>query len=295
MSKPSPKLGLGVLCGLSLVLWFRPLLHTIALAFADDRYSHILLVLPVSAALIFQAWKLRSVDFQSSPGGAGFLLLVAVALASWAKWGTFVADSDLPLAISMAGLVVWWIGSLVFGFGVSGLRALLFPALFLFWMVPVPAIVLNGVVALLQQGSAFAAQVLFWVARVPVSREGIILFIPGAEIEVAAECSSIRSSMMLIVTTMVLAQLLLRSPWRKAVVMVAAVPLSIAKNGLRIFTISMLGTRVDYSYFAGRFHHHGGVVFFLIALVGTFLLIWMLRRGERGLHGDRSAHAVNAA
>jgi exosortase/archaeosortase family protein len=59
-----------------------------------------------------------------------------------------------------------------------------------------------------------------------------------------------------------------------------AVPLSIAKNGLRIFTIAMLGTRVDRGYLTGRFHHQGGIVFFAIALVVVFALLWILRRGE---------------
>jgi exosortase/archaeosortase family protein len=85
---------------------------------------------------------------------------------------------------------------------------------------------------------------------------------------------------MLLVTTMVLAQLFLRSPIRKAWVIAASVPLSIAKNGLRIFVIAMLGTRVDPGYLNGRFHHQGGIVFFAIALVFIFLLLWLLQRGE---------------
>jgi exosortase/archaeosortase family protein len=85
---------------------------------------------------------------------------------------------------------------------------------------------------------------------------------------------------MLVVTTMVLAQLLLRSAWRKTLVVAVAVPLSVAKNGLRIFTIAMLGTRVDRGFLTGNLHHHGGVVFFLIALAGIFLLLWALRRTE---------------
>jgi exosortase/archaeosortase family protein len=85
---------------------------------------------------------------------------------------------------------------------------------------------------------------------------------------------------MLLVTTMVLAQLFLRSPWRKALVVGLAVPLSIAKNGLRIFAIAMLGTRVDPGYLTGRFHHQGGIIFFAIALILIFVLLWILRRGD---------------
>jgi exosortase/archaeosortase family protein len=59
-----------------------------------------------------------------------------------------------------------------------------------------------------------------------------------------------------------------------------AVPLSVAKNGLRVFSIAMLATRVDPGYMTGRFHHQGGIIFFAIALIAIFMLLWILRRGE---------------
>ena len=113
-----------------------------------------------------------------------------------------------------------------------------------------------------------------------MAQDGVLLQIPGLTVEVARECSSIRSSLMLVVTTMVVAQVLLRSPWRTALVIFVAIPLSVAKNGLRIFTIALLGTRVDPSFLTGRLHHQGGIIFFLIALAGIFLLLWIVRRGE---------------
>jgi exosortase len=147
-------------------------------------------------------------------------------------------------------------------------------------MVPMPAIVLNPVIAGLQRGSVVAAELLFWLSGTTVSRQGLVLTIPGLELEVAPECSSIRSSLMLIVTAMVLAQIVLRSPWRKLLVIAVAIPLSVAKNGLRIFTIGWLGTRVDAGFLDGRLHHHGGIVFFAIALAGIFFLLWIVQRGE---------------
>lgn len=126
-----------------------------------------------------------------------------------------------------------------------------------------------------------AAHVLVAGVGVPVSQNGFMLTIPGLTLEVAKECSSIRSSSMLLVTTMVLAQLILRSPWRKGLVMAIAIPLSVVKNGLRIFTIAMLAIRVDPAYLTGRLHRQGGIVFFAIALIGVFVLLWILQRGER--------------
>ena len=59
-----------------------------------------------------------------------------------------------------------------------------------------------------------------------------------------------------------------------------AILLSVAKNGFRIFVLAMLGTRVDPSYLTGKLHRQGGIIYFLIALSATFLLLWILHRGE---------------
>jgi exosortase len=148
------------------------------------------------------------------------------------------------------------------------------------WIVPIPQVLLDPLVRLLQEGSVVSARLLFAAVGIPVAQDGTQLTIPGLTIEVARECSSIRSSLMLVVTTMVLAQMLLRSAWRKAVVIAVAIPLSVAKNGLRIFVLAMLATRVDRTFLTGRLHHQGGIIYFLIALAVIFLLIWVARSSE---------------
>jgi exosortase len=121
---------------------------------------------------------------------------------------------------------------------------------------------------------------MFRVAGVPVTQDGIMLSIPNLDIEVARECSSIRSSLMLVVTTMVLAHLFLRSWWRKALLIAAAIPLSVGKNGLRIFTIAELGTRVDPGFLTGKLHHQGGILFFGLSVIAVGALLGVLRRTE---------------
>jgi exosortase len=264
----------------SLVIGWRPLLTTLTLALRNDQYTHILLVLPVSVALIFLEWPWLRAKFASSVRAGSVFLVIAVLTATFAIVRSGALPPDLQLSIRMFALVIFWIGSCVLCFGSRAARALMFPLCFLFWLVPFTQPVLTAVVTLLQQGSAATAHWLFTAAGVPVSQDGVVLNIPGLTVEVSQECSSIRSSTMLLVTTMVLAHVLLRSPWRKALVIAVAVPLSVAKNGLRIFTISMLGTRVDPGYLTGRFHHQGGIVFFLIALAAVLAIIWFLKRGE---------------
>jgi len=269
-----------LLCGISLIVEWRALAATFSLALDRDEYTHILLVLPIAAALIFLDHHLLKPS--ATPGarwGLAFCLLSAV-IAALSKWGPALGP-DTRLTLSMLAVVSWWAGAFVLCFGTLAARTFLFPLGFLLWMVPIPSFMLARIITFLQQWSAFTAELLFTVVGVPVSQDGFFLTIPGLTVEVAKECSSIRSSLMLVVTTMVLAQLLLRSFWRKALVVAMAVPLSVAKNGLRIFTIAMLGTKVDPAYLTGRLHHQGGVIFLLIALLVVFLLLWILRRGEQ--------------
>jgi exosortase len=275
------------LTALSLAIWWIPLRFSFALASSEEQYTNILLILPISATLIFldwksdwkRDWKLRGPSSASSGALASLFLIIAVLVNVVVGWKAHLSP-DIQLATTMLALVVWWIAAFALCFGSRAFRRALFPLCFLLWMVPLPGLVVNSVVALLQHGSATAARWFFAAAGIPAAQRGTLVHIPGLTLEVAPECSSIRSSLMLLVTTMVLAQLLLRSTWRKTLVVAAAIPLSVAKNGLRIFTLGVLATHVDPSFLTGRLHRQGGGIFFLIALAAIFLLLWIVRLGE---------------
>lgn len=277
------------LCIASIVFWWHPLVATLSLASTNESYTHILLILPLSAALIYLDAKQDSkyinsnppqVDQQPSSRISVVLLLLAFTISCYARWGIRAASEDVRLSLGMFALVTWWIASVLMCFGVNTFRLFLFPLCFLFLIVPIPDFALSWIVEFLQQQSASTSRIMFHAIGVPVTQHGIVLSIPNLDIEVARECSSIRSSLMLVVTTLVLAHLFLRSWWRKVVLVAAAIPLSVAKNGLRIVTIGELGTRVDRSFLTGKLHHHGGILFFALSVVAVSVLLWMLWRTE---------------
>jgi exosortase len=274
------QLGLSIFLAVSLLAGWRPLAETFTLAARNDEYTHILLIFPISAFLIYLDRRLLR-DLGALNGAAGSVFLSAAALSALCVqiWRGSL-NPGTHLFAEMICLVLWWIGSFVLWFGLRAAREAAFPLCFLLGMAPIPPVVVSRVIEFLQESSAWAAHALFWICGVPVDQVGIFLTIPGLTIQVAKECSSIRSSSMLVVTTLVLAQILLRSPWRKVLVIAAAVPLSIAKNGLRIWMIAMLGTRVNPDYLTGSLHRQGGVVFFAAGLIIIIGLLWLMRRGE---------------
>jgi exosortase len=292
MSRLSPQSMFSLAVAISLLVGWRPLLGTFALALRRDEYTHILLIVPISLALIYTEWPSLRIDRQPSNRISVALLVAALILG---LGGRLTAQSDTQLTWGMLALVTWWLGVFIGYFGVWTFRSLLFPLCFLFCLVPLPEFTLNKIVALWQHGSALSASFLFSALGIPVTQDGVMLSIPGLSLEVAQECSSLRSSLMLIVTSMVLAHLFLRSFWRKATVVLVAIPLSIFKNGIRIFTISMLGIHVDPGFLHGNFHRHGGIVFYLLALFVLLLLLWILNRtqgesSEDHSHGQKPVH-----
>jgi exosortase len=282
------------LCAVSILFGWPLLQTTVHLALTDDAYTHILLILPLSAGLIYLGAKYThsespAGDPRPSPRIGAPMLVAALAMVCYARWSMTGVHGDRWISIGMLALVVWWVASVILCFGIQTFRSVLFLLCFLFLIVPLPESTLDSIVGFLQYQSAVAARIMFHTGGVPVTQDGIILSIPGLDIEVARECSSIRSSLMLMVTTLVLAQLFLRSWWRKALLLAAAIPLSIAKNGFRIFVIAELGTRVDAGFLTGRLHHHGGIVFFGLAVVLECVLLFLLRRTELHLQEARTA------
>lgn len=273
----------------SIAVWWQPLVSTLKLALGSDAYTHILLIAPLSVALIY--FERSGVPYvPSRRGWAGWVLLsVALLLRALTAASFNAAPADILLSLSVFGLVLWWIGSVVVSFGSGIFRSHLFSLCFLFLVVPFPTGVVNWMTQTLQYQSAVGATLLFRVAQVPVMRDGLIISIPGLDLEVARECSSIRSSTMLIVITLVLAHLFLQSRRRKVFLLAASLPLAVVKNAIRIFTIAELGTRVDPAYLDGKLHHNGGILFLALAVMVIVLLLWVLRQGElRNSHLGRS-------
>lgn len=268
-----------LLIAVSFAFWWNPLVSTLALAFGNDAYTYILTIIPLSLALIYLRKKEVPCSDVSLKGLGWFIVIAALVARLLGVWTT-AGSIPSRLSVSMLALVFFWIGSTIACFGFGTFRALLFPLCFLFLTVPLPSRAVDWITGTLQYQSAVWTTWLFHVAQVPVTRDGVMLSLPTLDIEVAHECSSIRSSTALIVITLVFADLFLRSKWRKVLLVTLAIPLSVAKNAVRIFTIAELGTRVDPSYLNGRLHHSGGIVFLSLAVAVVICLLWLLRRGE---------------
>jgi exosortase C (VPDSG-CTERM-specific) len=138
----------------------------------------------------------------------------------------------------------------------------------------------EGIESFFQRGSADAADLLFKMSGMPVLRQGTGFHLPGFALEVAPQCSGIHSSLVLFITSWLAGYLFLKSPWRRAALALAVIPLALARNGLRIVTIGQLCVHVSPDMIHSPIHHHGGPLFFALSLIPFFLLLHLFRRSE---------------
>jgi exosortase len=257
-------------------------LHALVLFSLDhESSSHILLIPWVSIYLLYTERSRIFRSVQTAPVAGSVIVLAASSLYLFCASHLSTGDPEQFLPSATLAIVLLWLGGFLLCYGVEAWRRASFALLFLLLMVPLPSTFLERTIYLLQQGSTEIAYLLFKAVGTPVLRQGFILAVPGVTIEVAKECSGIRSSVALFITCLLAAHLFLRTKWKMLVFVLLAFPLAIIKNGIRITTLTLLSVYVDPSFLTGNLHHEGGFVFFLLALAILAPVLMAFQRSER--------------
>jgi len=209
-------------------------------------------------------WKqkeyVRTLPHQGSWYGF-FLLLSGVGALILGDIGAedFLTRSSLILIL--AGLILFHLGTAVF-------RALLFPLSFLFFMVPLPAIIFNAIAFPLQGLAARNATFFLDVLGVPVLRDGNVIHLSEITLGVTEACSGIRSLVSLLALAVAWAWLTLSKPWARLVLIVSAIPITIIANAGRVVATGLIGQWFGVKYAQGVFHSFSGWIIFLVAFMG---------------------------
>ncbi len=273
----------------SCLLFLRPLTAFVSYSLASENASHLILIPVISAWVVFLE-RDRIFKALRSDGPVGSLLLAAaavVALAAFSMGSRLSAVNQLSVYIF--ALLLVWVAGFAFFFGRRSLERARFPLVFLLLTIPIPDFILDKVIYLLQKGSAEITAVLFDWSGVPVLRDGFVFHLARVNIEVARECSGIRSSLALLILAILVAHFYLDTFWKQLVLVIAGLFVMILKNGVRIVTLTLLASYVDPGFLYGRLHHEGGVVFFVLALLLLAPLVWLLERSERKVTAPASS------
>jgi exosortase len=257
----------------------------------NDNASHILLV------PLIVVWLLYT-DRTGSSSACAFDFPPALffAVPATLLWGlTLRSPASLwsaSLSLAVSSLILFLIAGYLAVFGRKSLARTWFAFAFLAFAIPLPEALLDRFIYALQYASAAVAGWIFDASGVPVLREGFIFYLPGLSIEVAKECSGIRSSIALVILAVLVAHFAFSRIWKKVVFVFAGLLMMAVKNGVRIATLTILAKYVDPDFLFGRLHHQGGIVFFLMGLGLLVPLYWLLRRGEKEIPILAASHST---
>lgn len=263
----------------ALVLLFaKPLFDLARFAWESNTFSHVLLIPFIAAYLASLRWKIAIQ--QSVPctraGSAPFALGLLVFGA-----GLLFNSREVRICLWTLSFVVLIVAAALRFLGWPAVRELAFPFALLFFMVPLPQTIMDGLEIFFQHASALAAAGMMKISGLPAMQDGLFFFLPGLAIEVAQECSGIRSTLVLLITSLIAGYLLLRRPRDRAILALAIIPLAILRNGFRIFSLAWLSVEVNPNVIDSALHHRGGPIFFALSLIPLFLLLLWLRRLEK--------------
>ncbi len=230
----------------------------------DPNYTHGFFV-PVFA--LFLLWerraKLAALPLKPAWSGLVMLLFALRALILGTNKSEFIFYR-ISVLLFIAGVVVFLAGW-------KHLAAISFPLAFLVLMIP-SSTLLDQITFPLQIIASKSASFLLMLAGVPAIREGNIILLPSARLEVAEACSGIRSLFSLLTLTMVYGYLAETKIGVRVLLALMAVPISILANALRIAFTGLLVENWGVERAQGTIHMLSGWLVFAASLALVFLL-----------------------
>ena len=243
----------------------------------DPDYSHGFLVPVLVGYFVWERWnRLKTIRIAPSVWGIGLLAGGLLMLV--------VGSIGAELYLQRSSLIVVIAGLVLLIMGRDALKTFMFPIAFMFFMVPLPAIVVNAVAFPLQLFAARTAEFCLFNFGIPVLREGNVIVLAGTTLEVAEACSGIRSLQALLALGTVYAYFSQRSMWKRWVLVLLSVPIAIAANAFRVSGTGVLANYWGSQAAEGFYHTFSGWLIFVVAfllLLGCGGLLSRIGNGQK--------------
>ena len=254
------------------LLFYKPAVLLVQDWWNDPEAGHGLLLAP---AAVWLAWKKGLVAERSPAVLLGLAILVgAVMLRLASELAAELFTMRVSMVMAMAGLVVYYLG----------LRQALswwLPFTLLVLSVPLPELIRSTLALPLQfRASELGAELLEW-RNVPVRLTGNVIQIPGHRLFVTEACSGLRSLTALLSLALLMGGIWLQSPALRVSLVVAAIPIAVVINGIRVFLTGFLVYFVDPKLGDGFMHITEGWLLFVVSFALVGIVAYLMTRVDK--------------
>ncbi len=265
--------------GIGIFAW--PLKELITMSWHSELYSFIPLIFVTSGYLLASSRK-EIFDEPAWCFSYGVLVLIFSAAAGVAGLEkAAVLEPNDYLCIITFSFWLFLIGTFILFFGRLTFKKAIFPLTILLFIIPFPELVLNKIVGLLQVASYSVTGWIFNGLGFFPLEQGFTFKFPEITVEVARQCSGIRSGISLIIVSILCGNLFLRSSLNRILLVIFSVPIAIFKNGVRIVGLTLSTIYVDHRVISSNFHRKGGYPVFILALSMLMAIVTLMRKLEK--------------
>lgn len=230
----------------------------------DSYYSHGILI---PFVVVFLVWQKRE-DLASikkiSSGWGMFLIITGMLMHIFASLMRVYFISGFSMLIVLVGLILFFYGFAVF-------KKILFPILFLVFMIPVPLVIITNISFKMKIFAAKIATDILNNAGIPALREGSLIHMRNAQIVVDDVCSGLRSLISLMALGSIFAYWMKSSIVRKYLLFIITIPIAIVTNVARIIFLSSIAEIWGPKYAVGFIHDASGFLVFALAFILLFV------------------------
>lgn len=237
----------------------------------SEEYGYGYMIPVITLFLIWQRKdKLEIIPFTGSWLGAG-LLLVGVLF-------TVVGQLSAIYALAQYGFVIAVIGAVYGVMGWTAFKVVVVPLLLLFLMVPLPGFVFNNLSSQLQLISSQIGVAVIRLFGISVYLEGNVIDLGTYQLQVVEACSGLRYLFPLIALSIIASYFYRAAVWKRVVVILSSMPITVLMNSFRIGVIGVLVDNYGIEQAEGFLHDFEGWVVFMACVMLLVAEIWLLSR-----------------
>lgn len=232
-------------------------------AWQREEYSHGILIPLISILMGLNRLKHSNPIPQESSWGL-MIILSGYLLMGVAGLSAFEPPAHYGFILGLSGIFLSFYGYSVF--------KTLFPALlFLLFAIPLPRLIEVGLTSNLQLISSTLGVALLQSLGVSVFQEGNIIDMGTHKIQVVEACSGLRFLFPLMSLSFLVAYLFQGPLWKRLVLFVSAIPITIVMNSLRIAVTGLLVDGWGPHMAEGLVHDAEGWVIFILCIFILFI------------------------
>lgn len=266
LEKLKDHIALIVLFGLLLLTYFPTFIWMWDRWFArDSYYSHGILIPAVSLALI---WAKRDELKQIRPGSSRwgiFFIALGLFIHIVSSLPQVFFPSGFSILLSVFGIVLYCYGTEIF-------KKILFPLAFLFFMIPMPQIIVVNLSFKMKLFAATIATNILNSMGLLAIQQGSTIVMRHAHVVVDDVCSGLRSLISLMALGCLFAYWLKAPTYKRVILFLTTIPIAIITNVCRVVVLSTISEIWGPEYADGFVHDVTGYMVFVLAFIMLYAM-----------------------